>query len=111
MQLRQDMSRFMLLLLATGLIALCASSCDSGSNGSGTPAEDTSAEDTPSPDDTQDDVAVVPSYPEGPYGVIAGETIDDLGFYNPVTEEMEYLNQWYQHPKIKLLMLVSTAAW
>ena len=83
MQLRQDMSRFMLLLLATGLIALCASSCDSGSNGSGTPAEDTSAEDTPSPDDTEDAEGIIsitgactPYYAAGPHAGAGAEVAE-----------------------------------
>ncbi len=51
------------------------------------------------------------SYPAGPYGTVAGETIAPLEFYDPKTEETISIAQWYQHPKIKLLMLVSTAAW
>jgi hypothetical protein len=50
-------------------------------------------------------------YPAGPYGYVAGETVENLSFYDPASEETVSLARWYQHPTIKLLMLVSTAAW
>lgn len=87
-----------------------AAACDGGGGSSG-PAADTTQPDAAPAGDAEDDVAVAPAYPPGPYGVLAGEIIEDLGFYDPETEEMVHLHQWYQHPKIKLLMLVSTAAW
>ena len=93
------------LLLLAG-----ATACDGG-GGSAGPAADTSLPDTAPAEDAEDDVAVAPAYPPGPYGVVMGEIIEDLGFYDPESEEMVHLHQWYQHPKIKLLMLVSTAAW
>lgn len=98
--------------LAVLLLAVvgAAVSCDSGGGG-GEPAADTIPPDTDPAEDTAEDLAVVPAYPEGPYGVTMGETLANLSFYDPDTEAPVYLDQWYQHPEAKLLMVISTAAW
>jgi len=98
------------LLLPFALAGAFALSCDGGGGDGNGPGEDTNLPDVP-PTDAAEDVSPSPAYPAGPYGVLMGEVIEDLGFYDPETEEMVQLNQWYQHPKVKLLMLVSTAAW
>lgn len=54
---------------------------------------------------------VAAAYPPGPFGTLKEATIADLGFLVPDTEETLFLHQWYQDPKVKLLMIVSTAAW
>ena len=51
------------------------------------------------------------AYAEGPFGVKEGEVITDLSFYDPFNEESVWLHQWYQDPKKKILMLVSTTGW
>ncbi len=103
----------LLLLLPLALLGAFALSCDGGggSESGAEPGEDTSLPDAQPVDDAEEEVASLPSYPDGPFGVTMGETIEDLGFYDPETEELSYLRQWYQHPKVKLLMLISTAAW
>lgn len=77
------------------LVAACEGSGDAGENDAG----------------FSSDIALVDGYPAGPYGVVEGETIDDLGFYDPLTEQTVRLKQWFRDPKARLLMLVSTAAW
>ena len=104
-------SRVLRLALLLLLLAGAALSCDSGGGGATEPGADTSLPDTEPSDDTAEDLAVVPSYPEGPYGVVMGETIANLEFYAPDTEGPVYLDQWYQHPEAKVILLVSTAAW
>ena len=96
----------LLLLLVGG-----AAGCDGGGSGA-TPGADTApAEDAAPVEDTAEDLAGIPAYPEGPYGVTMGETIADLSFYDPETEGPVMLDQWYQHPEARLLMVISTAAW
>ncbi len=98
---------FLILLLILGV----AASCDSGGGDGNEPGADTSLPDTEPTEDTAADLPGVAAYPEGPYGVVMGETITNLEFYDPDTEGPIYLDQWYQHPEAKLILLVSTAAW
>jgi hypothetical protein len=51
------------------------------------------------------------AYPGGPYGTVVGAVMENLAWYEPATGLTLELAQWYQHPKVKLLMLVSTAGW
>jgi hypothetical protein len=87
--------------------------CDSGSDTNQNGVPDIAAAevvDTTAPADLQTaDVAT--AYAPEPYGTVAEATIGDFGFYDPTTEETVYLHQWYQDPKVKLLMIISTAAW
>ncbi len=57
------------------------------------------------------DVPTTIAYPKGPYGNKVGDTVGDLDFYDPKTEKSYFLYDWYQHPKVKMLMLISTALW
>ena len=57
------------------------------------------------------DVPTTIAYPKGPYGNKVGDTVSDLDFYDPKTEESHFLYDWYQDPKVKMLMLISTALW
>ena len=90
------------------LFAALAMSC--GGDGDTEPAV-TDAGTKPDVPAANDGSSDGPSYPAGPYGVVTGETIADLGFYDPETEGQVQLAQWYQHPKTRLLMVISTAAW
>jgi hypothetical protein len=108
--MRTDPRRMLRVFILAALLVLPA--CDSGTDGG---PKDVVGSDLPvdGPGDVghgEDLVAEAP-YPDGPYGYTAGETVADLGFYDPGTGETLYLHQWYQDPKVKLLMLISTAAW
>jgi hypothetical protein len=96
--------------LIAALLVLGAAGCDSG-GGASDPAADTRLPDTPPAEDAAEDLAIIPAYPEGPYGVAMGETIENLSFYDPDAAAPVYLDQWYQHPEARLLMIISTAAW
>jgi hypothetical protein len=61
--------------------------------------------------DTAGENDALDAYPAGPYGTAVGDTIANLGFYDPESGETAFLSRWYQDRKTKLLMLVSTAAW
>ena len=61
--------------------------------------------------ETVADVPRGPAYPEGPFGYGTGMVMADLDFYDPLTEGALWLNQWYQDPNVKLLMLLSTVGW
>lgn len=87
------------------VIAL-AMACACSAADSSDPIDSTGSEDLP-----ESDLVVQAPYPEGPYGVVMGETIDNLGFYEPEGETTEYLQQWYGHPEKKVLLIISTAAW
>ena len=80
-----------MVLLVFGFLA-----CGTASDGADTPSAD---------------VAVEWTYPEGPYGTAKDDIIDDLSFYEPVGEATVWLHQWYQDPKVRLLMIISTAGW
>jgi hypothetical protein len=98
---------------AFALMLVLQVACDSGSdsNQNGEPDIATAeVVDTTAPVDLQTAEVVVAYAPE-PYGTVAEATIADFGFYDPTTEETVYLHQWYQDPKVKLLMIISTAAW
>jgi hypothetical protein len=94
------------LTLLACLVAGLALGC--GDDATEEAPADTSAPDLPK---SEEDAPQAANYPSGPYGATAGETIEDLEFYDPEAEGPARLSQWYQHPKAKLLMLVSTAAW
>ena len=87
------------------LIALAAACACSGTNSSD-PVDNKASEDLP-----ETDSLVEAPYPDGPYGVAMGETIDNLGFYEPEGETTEFLQQWYGHPEKNVLLIISTAAW
>ncbi len=104
-----------LLLVPPFLFVGCAGGSEgreAASAGDTSPAEEAVAGET-----ADDNLAVVPDlppevgYPPEPYGYTEGQTVADLSFYEPETGDTIHLHQWYQDPKVKLLMLVSTAAW
>lgn len=101
------MKRFIAII---GLLELALLACSSTGGESADGALDLGPTEIEA-DATGGDVSTSPAYPDGPYGMAVGETIAKLEFYNQKTEETASLAQWYQHPKVKLLMLVSTAAW
>jgi hypothetical protein len=98
-------------MLLAALVTL--GGCDSGDENGKQPTPDTgSPEDlgrAVPPDVTE--AEVMAAYPGGPYGTVVGAVMENLSWYEPATGLTLELAQWYQHPKVKLLMLVSTAGW
>jgi hypothetical protein len=104
---------------------LLLASCTGGAVGDTQPAVDTGSSgqadvsgealDVPgsSPDvpGSSPDVLAATARPVGPFGQKVGDTVANLDFYNPETEKPYLLYDWFQDPKVKMLMLVSTAAW
>ena len=50
------------------------------------------------------------SYPEGPYGVEVGDTIEDLSFLQPTGDEVR-LSELYLNPRKRLLLVTTSAEW
>jgi len=101
------------LLCSFAVMLLTLVACDGGSDNGNDPVPDVTATDlleVSAPEDVGNE-EVIAAYPPEPYGTVAEATIDDFGFFDPSNKETIYLHEWYQHPEIKLLMLISTAAW
>ncbi|MBW2261659.1 MAG: redoxin domain-containing protein, partial [Deltaproteobacteria bacterium] len=78
-----------------------------GSNGiDGDATEDT----TPDTGDTSDEPACETDYPSGPYGVSAGDTIDNLTFAS-VDGGTYTLHDCFCDDSSKLLLIYATAGW
>ena len=99
---------------AVALLLLVQLSCDDGNSKPQDTAPDGAVADVQDDgsgvlDAPVEEVGI--AYAAEPYGTVAESTIADLGFYDPGTKETVFLHQWYQDPKVKLLMIISTAAW
>ncbi len=110
-QIRASLSAVLQSAFALMLVVQvgCNGGADNNQNGESDVAA-TEVLDSTGPADLQAG-EVSAAYAPEPFGTVAEATIADFGFYDPDTDSKVYLHQWYQDPKIKLLMIISTAAW
>ena len=99
-----------------GLVAGCGEQTGTDAQADGSwfdvkDGETTVVNDVPVDVETVAEVPRGPAYPKGPYGYGEGMVMAMLDFYDPLTEDALWLNQWYQDANVKLLMLLSTVGW